>query len=276
MEKSTLDHPLNDPARPVAEKEPGIFSPYPPCCSIPACKSCGEENTFCYKVGGCGVSETPFGVPRHKWMFIAFCINLVALIFLIAGAFGISEKESILRDVYWSKIKVDNYGTFYIGPQAVITRWSNDSLGFSDGVTSWDDIDCSEGFFSNDCNNCADAAESTTSTAILGIITTIPSIMTNVQRSTRAGDLNCQKFMALFTGLLGGLSTLSTLATYADNCWNISSGETSHMGPGFVLQMFGTILKFFDIFFHAFLQTPPYKRGQTEEKDIEASHSVNM
>lgn len=254
------------------QKEPGILSPYPPCCD-PKCttfRACGEDNKTCYSIGKIG-TETPFGVPRHRWMLAAGVINTICLVFLIAGAFGVSTDASILRNTYWSKIK-NNGVTLYIGPSAVITHYSG-----SDDVTSWSNIECS-GFLDEDaCEDCSDAASSTVATAIMGVVTTLPTILTDIQRSTRAGDLNCQKVMAVLTGLLGGLSSLATLITYGQNCWKVSNASNAHAGPGFILQLLGTILKFSDIFFHMYLSTPPYKHGVglRDEDGLETSGSLN-
>ena len=43
--------------------------------------------------------------------------------------------------------------------------------------------------------------------------------MTDIQRSTRKGDLNCQKFMGVLTGILGTISGILSLKLYADGCF---------------------------------------------------------
>ena len=43
-------------------------------------------------------------------------------------------------------------------------------------------------------------------------------LQTDVLRSTRRGDLNCQKGMGVFTGCFGGITTLAALIAFANNC----------------------------------------------------------
>lgn len=244
----------------------GVYCPPPPCCMqrCTTLRACGETSTPCRMLGEVGVNEAPFGIPRHKWMYTAAIINTCCLAMLIAGAFGISTSESILADTYWSSVDVGP-ATLYIGPNAIYTKVTGPAseaaaLNITDDTLKWSDIDCDEDSFDPDqCDSCKSAASGTVATAIVGTITTIPAIQTDIQRSTRAGDLNCQKFMALFTGLAGGLSSMVTLLNYADGCWNVSGFDTT-MGPGFILQLIGTILKFVDIPFHMLLQTPPSLR----------------
>lgn len=178
---------------------------------------------------------------------------------LIAGAFGISTSESILRNTYWSKVRIED-ATAYIGPAALIRETGNKTT-----TQAWSDIDCSAAFDPDQCQDCSDAAQGTITTAVVGVVTTIPTIQTDFQRSTQRGDLNCQKFMALFTGLAGGLSSMATLLAFSQNCWRVSGYDTEP-GPGWTLQMIGTILKFLDIIFHLMLPTPPTIRYIKEHR----------
>lgn len=231
----------------------------------PTCRACGEESSFCTCFGGIGVSETPFGVPRHRWMFTAAAINIVVLILLVLGALGVSTSEGMLKTFYWSKVDLDG-GTLFIGPNAVFldldSNMDTANLNVSTGTTSWGDLDCdTEAVDADQCDSCKAAATGTVGTAVVGVVTTLPTIQTDFQRSTRAGDLNCQKFMALFTGLAGGISSLVTLVQFAGSCWKVSGYDTV-AGPGFILQLVGTIIKFIDIPMHMVLLTPPEIRNK--------------
>ena len=59
---------------------------------------------------------------------------------------------------------------------------------------------------------------STQTLVIMGAITQVGQIMTDLQRSHPKGHLNCQRFLALLTGVYGSVSTLAALMTYAESC----------------------------------------------------------
>ena len=84
--------------------------------------------------------------------------------------------------------------------------------------------------------------------------------MTDFQRSTRKGDLNCQKFMALLTGIIGTITNLIALSSYADLCYtNLPESYNGvdmdyRLGPAFNCLLVATILKPIDVIIH--LLTP--------------------
>lgn len=107
-----------------------------------------------------------------------------------------------------------------------------------------------------------------------------PTLMTDFQRSTRKGDLNCQKFMAIFTGILGTITNLTALSSYSAECYTNLPEEyfglqmTYHLGPAFNCMLVATILKPIDVLIH--LLTPVVPPENEEEKDGTASTGTGM
>lgn len=64
-------------------------------------------------------------------------------------------------------------------------------------------------------SGCLDSASATVSFAIMGAITQIPQMTTDLQRSTRFGDVNCQATMGAVTSFWGTYSGISSLASFS-------------------------------------------------------------
>ena len=117
----------------------------------------------------------------------------------------------------------------------------------------WDEHDCIYEY----CHECKDACSSTYNAVIVSLVTSVPQLLTDIQRSTRRGDLNCQKVMGVVTGIIGTLSSLSSLSLYADGCLNnlptidASGDKISYtFGAGFACLLLATLLKPFDVLVH--------------------------
>ncbi|CAE7734230.1 unnamed protein product, partial [Symbiodinium sp. CCMP2456] len=116
------------------------------------------------------------------------------------------------------------------------------------------------------CEGCQKSAASTVSFAIMGIITQIPQMTTDLQRSTRFGDVNCQATMGAITSFWGTFSGLTSLTSFSYSCWRRfprlvrdKVGEIEYkwsMGPGFACMLIATILKLWDAVAHATVPTP--------------------
>jgi hypothetical protein len=65
--------------------------------------------------------------------------------------------------------------------------------------------------FESKCRNCKKAAQGSLGLIITSVITQVFQITTDLQRSTRFGDLNCQKTFGLVTSLYGFISTIFAL-----------------------------------------------------------------
>lgn len=129
----------------------------------------------------------------------------------------------------------------------------------------WDEHDCIYDY----CHECKDACSSTYNAVIVSLVTSVPQLLTDIQRSTRRGDLNCQKVMGVVTGIIGTLSSLSSLSLYADGCLNnlptanASGDKISYtFGAGFACLLLATLLKPFDVLVH--LVTPVVRENEMD------------
>jgi hypothetical protein len=93
--------------------------------------------------------------------------------------------------------------------------------------------------------------------------TGFPTISTDLQRSTRKGDLNCQKFMAILTGTIGTITNLIALSSYSAECFtNLPDSLYGYdmdyyLGPAFNCMLAATILKPVDVLIHLFTPVVP-------------------
>lgn len=255
-----------------ADKHPGIYTPLPifvqPFC--PQTKACCEDSSFCHKLGRVG-KEAPLGVPRHKVMYFALFVSLVGMIMLIVGALALSSNATTVYHTAWAvgigKKDVQYHNTtvsfddtrISIGLNSVVIhKRKNDKVVWN---KKWKNVDCDTIQGSSSlCDQCKAQALGFQVPVIIGMVTQVLQIATDVQRSTVAGDVNCQKFMGIFTGVLGLTATLFALGSFRDACYRVE-GELYEMaaGPGFILTAVATILKAVDVICHVALATPAHK-----------------
>eukprot|EP00055_Hartaetosiga_balthica_P006023 m.18502 g.18502 ORF g.18502 m.18502 type:complete len:281 (-) comp4968_c0_seq2:194-1036(-) len=258
----------------------GIKSPAPPCLKLGFFWNVCETSACCRGSGKIGSSWA----ERHRptLMLIATLVSVVSLIFLIAAAVSLSPNRSSTKATHWSISNLRNnetdahLATLYIGLDAIVIESNIPQIEASiGGVYKWSGIDC---FFSESvCNDCKNAAKNTAVPVILAILTQIPQILTDVQRSTAVGDLNCQKMFGIVTGLLGFLTTLASLNIFSLGCVRglpstiainipsfqpITAVNNAMFGPGLALITVATLLKLFDVLLHVLLPTPSYKRQE--------------
>lgn len=79
----------------------------------------------------------------------------------------------------------------------------------------------------------------------MAAVSQIPTITTDLQRSTRYCDVNCQKTMGIVTNVLSLFSSMSALMAFRNSCYSslptdLSGHGTLHwsIGIGFPLSMF--------------------------------------
>eukprot|EP00438_Fugacium_kawagutii_P030658 Skav221864 [mRNA] locus=scaffold1175:443051:443677:+ [translate_table: standard] len=135
------------------------------------------------------------------------------------------------------------------------------------------------------CESCLDSAASTVSFVIMGIVTQIPQMTTDLQRSTRFGDVNCQATMGAITSFWGTYSGISSLASFSYQCWRRfprlvkeKNGILDYqwsMGPGFLCMLLATILKLWDACSHFALPTPA-ARHTKPPKDVTELYDYMM
>jgi len=123
------------------------------------------------------------------------------------------------------------------------------------------------------CEGCRKSAGETVSFAIMGAITQIPQMTTDLQRSTRFGDVNCQAVMGFLTSLWGCFSALMSLRSFSCNCWR--SFPSEFPGSPLVFHWHGTlafwgllvasILKLWDAFTHLIVPTPTARHSKPKK-----------
>ena len=63
----------------------------------------------------------------------------------------------------------------------------------------WDEHDCIYEY----CHECKDACSSTYNAVIVSLVTSVPQLLTDIQRTPRRGDLNYQQVMGGVTWIIG-------------------------------------------------------------------------
>lgn len=250
-------------------KSPGFYSPPPPCCaeSCTTCRAYGEDSDCCVTCGKIGLSGSDgeidmcnISVPRHKLMYSAFGVSVMGLIFMIVAACAVSTDPVVVKNTCWSTGSPTDDVSVYVGLSGVAYQYTGDDDLIDDDLKflDWDEYEC---VGDDDCDGktCADAASALVTMAILGAVTQLGQLTTDLQRSTVAGDLNCQKTMGIVTGIFGLVSTLYSLTGFTASCWHVSDKMT--VGPGLVLIVLGNVVKLYDVACHAILPTPPHRHG---------------
>lgn len=119
-----------------------------------------------------------------------------------------------------------------------------------------------ESFSGKACSECRNTALASVSFVIMSVITQIPQMTTDLQRSTRFGDVNCQATMGALTSFFGTYSSLASLGTFTHFCWrNLPDWASSYpyswdLGLGFICLVIATLLKLWDAFTHLLVPTP--------------------
>lgn len=179
----------------------GLLTSPPPCLKIKACRTCLSDNNCygcpcsCVKVGRWGFS---WGEKyRSQIMFIAFWLSFCSTILYTIGFFSLSYNAGVVRNTAWTIGRQhddndlsDQKYHIYVGLRMFVIECSGSHCSDDQLTQHWSSADCSADY----CNYCEDSCDSTTTTAFMGLITMLPQLTTNLQRSTVAGDLNCQKW----------------------------------------------------------------------------------
>jgi len=120
------------------------------------------------------------------------------------------------------------------------------------------------------CRTCQESVGETVTFAIMGVITQIPTIATNMQRSTAFGDVNCQATMGFVSSFFGCFSALMTLRSFSMSCWRNLEPESSGSpitvewqgGAAFWCLVAASVLKLWDAFSHLATPTPPGRHSK--------------
>jgi hypothetical protein len=198
-------------------------------------------------------------------MFVAFWFSFLTFILLIIPFCSLSFQESTVIGTNWNrghvKLPIDSDLTYYIGLRMVTVRCDGISCPDISSFT-WEEDVCR----GNYCANCKDSVSGTVTSAVLSLITMLPQMGTNLQRSKKEGDMNCQKWMAIFTGVIGIFSNLGTISNYMAGCFNdfpnsyeylgATYNITYSLGPSVWCLIWATIFKALDLIFNLLLPVP--------------------
>jgi len=246
-----------------------MYTPYPPCFHSEYFNDAFEFSTFCVHIGKLGTQY--FDDNRKSIMMFATSITFVCMILSIVSLMAVSDSDEHVRSTCWTYGESNDGVKIYIGLNKIVIDNSNGTM-----ISAlWGDSSCDNiaagGSDNGFCNECREACDSSVIVAIMSLVTILPTITTDIQRSTRKGDLNCQKFMGIVTGILSLMSTIAALSSFAGGCnnnlpTNFNGKQIDYKyGPGFICLFIATVLKVVDIVANTFLPVRPY--SAEEEAD---------
>jgi hypothetical protein len=243
-----------------------MYTPKPPCFLSKTFTYFFEFSIFCVGIGKVGTQY--FDDNRKPIMLFATFITFVCAILSIVALIAVSNVDALVRSTCWTYGKGDGGVEIFIGLNKIIIDNPNGiSVSALWGDSSCDNIEAA-GVDLTFCTECRDSCDASVIVAIMSLVTILPTITTDIQRSTRKGDLNCQKFMGVVTGVLSLMSTIAALSAYAGGCYknlpsNFNGKEIDYnYGPGFLCLFFATVLKVVDIVANLFLPVSPYVPGE--------------
>lgn len=214
-----------------------------------------NNNIICNKIGKYGFIY--FNLNRRVIMLFMTVLALTSTITSLIPVISISKNSNVIINTCWTKGTIGTKDIiFYIGLSSVIVDYKNDITSHTWKSSNCTNVDVlNRGY----CEECDNACESTIRVAIVNFITSIPIIAINLRRSIPENDLNCQKFMAILTGIVGTITTLSSISLFLDGCFRYLPEETTDgheinytLGPGFICILIPQILKPIDVLVHLF------------------------
>jgi len=247
-----------------------MYTPKPPCFLVPCCNDIFEKSLFCKNVGKLGVDW--FDKHRTAFMMTATFVTFVCMILSIVALFAVSTANDDVKATCWTYGKVENGAEIFVGLNALVLVSANGTT-----VSAvWGESTCTvmESVLGDDssfCVQCRDSCDASVTVAIMSLVTILPTITTDIQRSTRKGDMNCQKFMGMLTGILSFVSTLAALSSYAGGCLRNLPTQIGGLsiqyspGPGLLCLVVATVLKVVDIVVHVCTPVLPY-RGEIDDE----------
>lgn len=242
---------------------------HPPCCKVPLLKKSFERSSCCIKTGNVGLKI--FDKHRALIMLTAAALSMLSLILSIVPVVSVSKNNENVRTTSWTYGSMNGGGELFIGLQKIVL----DGDGGYSQSSEWDDSSCDnfEGVAgeASFCEDCKAACDNSIGTAVTNVLTSIPTVLTDLQRSTRKGDLNCQKNMAIITGLISFFTTIVALASYANGCYRnlpdqiFGEDVTYEFGPGFVCLLVACLLKPIDIIVNILMPVHPHDDDLNEK-----------
>eukprot|EP00429_Kryptoperidinium_foliaceum_P019195 CAMPEP_0176034142 /NCGR_PEP_ID=MMETSP0120_2-20121206/16873_1 /TAXON_ID=160619 /ORGANISM="Kryptoperidinium foliaceum, Strain CCMP 1326" /LENGTH=312 /DNA_ID=CAMNT_0017367479 /DNA_START=111 /DNA_END=1049 /DNA_ORIENTATION=- len=265
---------------------------------------CIEFSPCCLACGKLGLR---WGAAMRRPIFVfAFVLNVIGLSLTIVAFLGLTHDPATLRRVAWVQASGSTSGCghclveIYIGMEMRLAvkdcrsptvAESMDCVAQAEGLgyepaardrfimerhIVWaHEAACSRVADAQLREQCVECGESLMSKAalILTLVTEVPTFATNLQRSTRFGDLNCQKVMGLISNSFSFCTALIALVAFRQECyssWPRSVGVLGehdwHIGPGFRCLMVATLVRFVNIVCHLVVPAPREKSTKPKEK----------
>jgi hypothetical protein len=253
-----------------------MLLPDPPCCKIPGARSGCNDSSVCTKVAELGFDSLD---RNRKPIFLTLgCLSVIVTILAIIPMASLSLSTQDVKNTYWTRGEFGDT-TFYIGLNKIVVE-----SGGSTEWLRWDDAECDQLFSEgNDaCSECKAACADIVRIVILNFFVIAMTITSNLKRSTREGDLNCTKCMAIFSGTVSSIVMLFSLATFSEGCYYNLPGSTAEgqditysQGPSFVCLVIPQIFKLTEVIFH--ILTPvPHKKEESLNLGILNETGINM
>ena len=222
--------------------EPGILrhfsnetTPPQPCLSRYMCRRFWEHPPWCRFIGtiGCEFGER----NRGRIMTSAFIVSFIAWILTFAAFGATSSHASVIKNTCWAESRVVFSSEAAASAPAGVTVLSY--VGINDRVdvikpigqasnsstTPWSSttscgiaLEYGLGLKFPGCEKCAATAQQAMTWLISAAVTQIFQMTTDLQRTTRFGDLNCQKSLGTITGIYGTFATLQSLREFMKDC----------------------------------------------------------
>mmetsp|Transcript_68526 Transcript_68526/g.164567 ORF Transcript_68526/g.164567 Transcript_68526/m.164567 type:complete len:355 (-) Transcript_68526:192-1256(-) len=230
---------------------------------------------------------------RKTVMSIALFFNVLSLIFaVIAAISGLSKSESIIKALPWVTGEFsDSRGIIktYLGISSRVDElecvgslcesramnleggWEPDGNGVFSRLVEWDDANsCATGVVGSPqdprildagrvvCEECKRNLLASFS-LVISIFGQIPTITTNLQRTTVFGDVNCQACWGPGSNLVTFMSSLAALVAFHNACYAelpTDGGTDWKLGISFWLLTMTLVIKIIDSLLHFILPTP--------------------
>uniref|UniRef100_A0A7R9WTB8 Uncharacterized protein n=1 Tax=Craspedostauros australis TaxID=1486917 RepID=A0A7R9WTB8_9STRA len=267
------------------------------------CPGLMEENRFCRCWGTIGFMTKKS--LRYNVLLVGLIANFIGMVLTIYACFAISEDFDSLQRTSFSSgditggpdssasLKVD------IGLKAIAFDESRSGIktvvGFDElcDFSFNDEFDVREFTMTDACDECNDVSSGLVATVIMSAVTFIPSLATDILRMYENYDVNCQKGFATILAIISIVSSLSTLLSYKNACFDgffdgeiifsVSGGSVVQndgqgtfvvdfdwsAGNGMIALAIGTALKVIDVVCNFLVATPTITRDVYEKAEYE-------
>jgi hypothetical protein len=204
-------------------------TPPQPCLKRYACRRFWEHSPWCRGIGRVG---TAFGDRNRGYIMLsAFAVSFVAWILTFAAFAATSSQAGMIRDTCWAKSTATFSPTLHPPLGATVTSYVGigsrvdviDTPGEASttSVVEWSTPgSCTllNGVSYPRCEQCGAKSQEALQWLITSAITQVFQMTTDLQRTTRYGDLNCQKALGTLTGIYGTVATMQSLKAFMYEC----------------------------------------------------------